>query len=112
MCMHWRIAHAQNVHNVIVTNENLIQISTCIIVRTSCPRILDTRMFRHSYILLLNALLVLKVFYKLALLTKRYCEVVHAHERVWVLLPEHYLHQLQRLPVHRDSVVAPLSVTR
>ncbi|KFY91027.1 hypothetical protein V500_04839 [Pseudogymnoascus sp. VKM F-4518 (FW-2643)] len=37
----------------------------------------------------------------LALQAKRYCEVVHAAERVWVILPEHCLPELQRLPVHR-----------
>ena len=37
----------------------------------------------------------------LALILKRYCEVVHASERDWVILPKHRLYELQRLPVHR-----------
>lgn len=36
----------------------------------------------------------------LALLAERYCEVIHTHERIWVLLPEHRLPELQCLPVH------------
>ena len=40
----------------------------------------------------------------LALQAKRYCEVVYAAERDWVILPEHYLPELQRLPVHRLSL--------